>query len=105
MKKAYKCDFCDEVFSSEAEAENHEKQCGYNPQNKINAKVVFRLAMIYETIQKIIACALYEVAESELDFLYSEADRATETNFPYVIHRHKNKMLWALSEAHNRTGL
>lgn len=99
MKQVYKCDYCDEVFPSEAEAEKHEKQCGYNPKNKINDKLVFRLSMIYETIPKIIACSLCEVAEDELDWLYSEAERATETNCPFMINQHKGKMLWVLRAA------
>ena len=72
MKQVYKCDFCDNIFESEAEAEIHEKRCGHNPNNKINDKLVFRLSMIYESLPKIIACALYEVAKNELDFLYKE---------------------------------
>lgn len=99
MKQVYKCDYCDKVFSSEAEAEGHEKQCGYNPKNNINDKLVFRLSMIYETLSKIIACSLCEVAEDELDWLYSETDRATETNCPFTINQHKGKMLWVLREA------
>ena len=99
MKQVYKCDFCNEVFSSETEAEAHEKQCGYNPTNKLNDKLTFRLSMIYETLSKIIACALCEVAEDELDFLYSETNRASETNCPFTIYQHKGKMLWVLSEA------
>lgn len=99
MKQVYKCDFCNEVFLSETEAEAHEKQCGYNPDNKIKDKLVFRLSMIYETLSKIIACSLCEVAEDELDFLYSETNRASETNCPSTIYQHKGKMLWVLSEA------
>ena len=99
MKRVYKCDFCDEVFSSEAEAETHENQCGYNPKNKINDKFVFRLSMIYEALSNIIACALCEVAQDELNWLYSETDRATETNCPFMINRHKQKMLWVLKDA------
>lgn len=99
MKQVYKCDFCDKVFPSETEAEAHEKQCGYNPKNKINDKLVFRLSMIYETLSKIIACSLHEVAKDELDWLYSEAERATETNCPFTIKQHKNQMLYVLKVA------
>jgi len=99
MKKVYKCDFCEDFFSSEEEAEKHEKQCGYNPQNAIKSKLVFRLSMIYETMPRIFASALCEAAESELDFLYSEAKRATETNCAFTIYQHKNKILRDLKEA------
>ena len=76
MKRVYKCDFCDNIFESESEAEIHEKRCGHNPNNKINDKVVFRLSMIYDSLRKIIAGALYDVANDELDFLYTETEIA-----------------------------
>lgn len=99
MKQVYKCDFCDEVFSNKTEAEEHEKRCGYNPKNKINDKLVFRLSMIVESLSKILACALNEIAEDELDWLYCETDRATRTNCPFMIYKHKNIMLRVLREA------
>ena len=99
MKQVYKCDFCDEVFPNKTEAEEHEKRCGYNPENKINDKLVFRLSMIFESMLQILACALNEIAEDELDWLYCEVDRATQTNCPFTISRHKNKMLCVLREA------
>lgn len=99
MKQVYKCDFCDEVFESEAEAKAHEEKCGYNPDNVINDKLLFRLSMIYEDMQKIIACALYEVAKGELDYLYSELFRADDMNCPYTIKRNQSYMLWSVSTA------
>lgn len=99
MKQVYKCDFCNKTFETKADAEMHEERCGHNPNNKINNKLVFRLSMIYETLPRIIACALYEVANDELDFLYAETERADETNCPYTIKKNKNSMLYVLSSA------
>ena len=99
MKQVYKCDFCDNIFETKADAEIHEERCGRNPNNKINDKVVFRLSMIYESLQRIIACALYEVAEENLDFLYAETERADQNNCPYTIKQNQGRMLDALRVA------
>lgn len=58
MKQVYKCDFCDECFTNKTEAIAHEDKCGRNPKNKINDRTVFRLAMIFDSLPAIIACAL-----------------------------------------------
>lgn len=99
MKHCYICDFCGQVFNSEGEAAQHEEICGYNPKNKIKDATLFRLAMIYESLPSIIACALYDVAESKLRWLYEEANRASTTNCFYVIFDHKQKMLRAIQKA------
>lgn len=99
MKQVYKCDYCDQVFSSKAEAIDHEGKCGRNPKNRIDNKLVFRLSMIFESFPKIIACALSEVAADELDYLYQETERASDTNCPFMIKTHQGKMLSAISTA------
>ena len=99
MRYVYKCDFCKEVFDSKLLAEEHEEKCGYNPKNKIDNKIVFRLSMIHESLANIIACALYEVAKDELVSCYLEAERATTTNCPYTILGHKQIMLNELRSA------
>ena len=96
MKRVYQCDYCDECFANETEAIAHEDKCGRNPQNRINNKVVYRLAMIYESLPNIISCALYEVAKDELDYLYAETKRADDTNCPFQINKHKSLMLYVL---------
>lgn len=93
MKRGYKCDFCKEFFSNETQAKEHEEHCDRNPKNKINSKVLFRLAMVYGTLPKIIACAVYEVAESELDYLLAESERASNTNCFYLIKQHQHRLL------------
>ena len=99
MKQVYKCDFCDQVFTHSVEAKMHEEICGYNPKNKINDKLLFRLSMIYDSLDNIIACAMHEVAKDHLDFLYTETDRASSTNCVYTIYQHKRRMLNALRDA------
>lgn len=99
MKQVYKCDFCEETFSNEIEAKIHEEHCGYNPKNKIYNSLIFRLSMIYGTLPSIIACALYEVANGELDYLYSEAERAGTANCFYAIYESKGKLLLAINKA------
>lgn len=99
MKQVYKCDFCDEVFLNSVEAEIHEGNCGYNPKNKINDKLLFRLSMIYHSFDEIIACALYEVAKDHLGFLHAETERASSTNCVYTINKYKGRMLLALNAA------
>lgn len=99
MRQVYKCDFCEEFFSNEIQVKEHEEHCGRNPKNKINSKVLFRLSMIYETLPKIIACALHEVASPELDYLLAEVERASDTNCIYTIKQHQNRMLTNLSIA------
>ena len=99
MKQVYKCDFCEECFTNETKAIAHEDKCGYNPKNKIKDRTVFRLAMILESLPKIIACALYEVAEDELDHLYQETKRANRKNCHFMIYDHKDKMLRVIVDA------
>ena len=99
MKRVYKCDYCEKIFNNQSEAKKHESCCGYNPKNKINDKLIFRLSMIYEDLTNIIACAVYEIAKDELDFLYLETERAGSTNCPYMINKHKLKMLTVFREA------
>ena len=99
MKQVYQCDYCDECFSSEAEAMSHEYKCGRNPKNKITDRTVFRLSMIFESLSTIIACALYEVAADELDYLYLEVERANSRNCPYMIKEQQAKMLRVISAA------
>lgn len=99
MKQVYKCDFCDEVFSNETEAKTHEEHCGRNPKNKINNSLIFRLSMIYETLPRIIACALHEVASADLPYLYSEVARADDSNCCYTVKMHQMKMLRSLLDA------
>lgn len=99
MKRVYKCDFCNEVFSNETEARMHEERCGYNPQNRVNNSVLFRLSMIYESFPKIVACALHEVAGTELDYLYSEAKRASDTNCFFALKQNQGRILSVLAYA------
>lgn len=99
MKQVYQCDYCDEVFSSEAESISHEDKCGRNPKNKITDRTVFRLSMIFDSLPTIIACALHEVAADELDYLYKEVERANSCNCPFMIKQEQSKMLWALQAA------
>lgn len=101
MKQVYKCDFCEEIFTGEDAAIAHEEKCGHNPKNRIENKLVFRLSMIFESLPRIIACALNEVAADELDYLYQEAARATSTNCPYMIKEQQGKILNAISVARN----
>lgn len=61
-KQAYVCEHCREFFASMEAAEMHEKICAKNPANKVNDKVLFRLSMIYEELDDIVACAISEVA-------------------------------------------
>lgn len=99
MKQVYQCDYCDEVFSSEAEAMSHEDKCGRNPKNKITDRTVFRLSMIFGSLPTIIACALHEVAADELDYLYQEVERANSCNCPFMIKQEQSKMLRVLQAA------
>ena len=99
MKQVYKCDFCNEFFPNETEAKTHEEHCGHNPKNKVNNNLIFRLSMIYESLPRIIACALYEVASTELDYLYSETSRADDTNCFYAIKQNQVRILRALTDA------
>lgn len=93
MKQVYKCDYCDTCFANETEAIEHEDKCGSNPKNKIKDRTVFRLAMIFNSLPKIIACALHEVAADELDYLHQETERANSYNCFFAIEEQKGKML------------
>ena len=99
MKRVYQCDYCDECFVNETEAIAHEDKCGRNPKNKINDRMVFRLSMILHSLPEIIACALYEVAADELDYLYHETERANSCNCAFMIKEQKGKMLRVISAA------
>lgn len=99
MVQVYKCDFCDNFFQNETEAKTHEERCGHNPKNRINNSLIFRLSMIYESLPQIIACALHEVASTELEYLYSETERADDANCFYAIKQNKGRILYALSSA------
>lgn len=99
MRQVYKCDYCDECFARETEAIDHEDRCGRNPKNKISNKTVFRLSMIFDSLPTIIACALYQVAADELEYLYQEAKRASDNNCPFTIKEQQGKMLFAISRA------
>ena len=99
MKQVYKCDFCDACFTNETEAIAHEDKCGRNPKNKIKDKTVFRLAVIFDSLPKIIACALHEVAADELDYLYQETERADSYNCHFMINKQKGKMLQVIVDA------
>jgi len=99
MKQVYQCEHCGDCFSNETEAIAHEDKCGRNPKNEIKDRTVFRLSMIFHELPSIIACALYEVAADELDYLYQEVERADSYNCPFMIKEQKGKMLWAISAA------
>lgn len=99
MRQVYKCDFCEDLFENETQAKEHEEHCGRNPKNKIESVVLFRLAMIYESFSRITACALHEVAASELEYLWKETHRASDTNCFYAIKRHQHRMLNNLDDA------
>ena len=99
MTQVYKCDFCKETFPHETVARTHEEHCGRNPKNKINNSLIFRLSMIYESLPRIIACAVYEVANAELDYLYSETARANDTNCCYTIKQNQAKLMCAFADA------
>jgi len=103
VKQGYKCDFCENFFANEIDAERHENACGHNPKNKVNNELIFRLSMIYESLPEVVACALYEVAKDELDLLYAETERADENNCPYMIKQNQNRILWAIRSAQRAT--
>lgn len=99
MKRVYRCDYCGECFAGETGARNHEDKCGRNPKNKVDDRIVFRLAMIFHSFPKIIACALNAVAADELEHLYRETERADSHNCAFMIKEQQGKMLRAISEA------
>ena len=103
MKQVYICDYCDECFFNESEAIAHEDKCGRSPKNKIKDRTVFRLAMIFDSLPAIIACALHEVAEDELDYLHQETARANSYNCPFMINEQKDKMLRVIVDARDVT--
>lgn len=81
----------------------HEDKCGRNPKNEIKDRTVFRLDMIFDSLPEIIACALHDVAEDELDYLYQETERANSYNCPFMIKEQKGKMLRVIVDARDVT--
>lgn len=99
MKQCYKCDFCLYASCDEEAVRIHEESCGYNPKNKVKDPTLFRLSMIYNSLQDIIACALYNVAKERLCFLYDENERANSANCFFAIAQSKEKMRGAIYRA------
>lgn len=99
MIQGFKCEFCNAFFDTEDKASRHEQSCDYNPKNKITDVTLFRLGMIYEELNDIISCALYEVEKERLDFLANEVNRASDSNCCYVIKRHQGRILSAINNA------
>ena len=99
MKLVYKCDFCNECFSSEQVAKQHEEKCSCNPKNKIEDKTVFRLAMLLYEFTEILATAMTIHNEDKILFVLGEFERADDNNCPFMIHREKGRALYVLRTA------
>lgn len=99
MKQVYKCDFCNECFSSEQEAKQHEEKCTCNPKNKIEDETVFRLAMILYEFTDILATVMVKHNEEKIPFILSEFERAGENNCPFMVNQYKGRALYALNVA------
>jgi len=89
-KTVYRCDYCDKVFTNEAEAATHETICGCNPSNKITDYRVLRLSMLLYELDAICAVVMSEIeAQESLRFIKSEFRRATKENCPFMVYDYK----------------
>lgn len=92
MKKVYKCEYCDEISDNAENIIKHEKNCGNNPENKINDETVVKLARFFGHCEDCIEYVLLEDFADKLDYIESEFDRATKNNCPCAVYDQKTKM-------------
>lgn len=99
MEQVYKCEFCDEISKNKAEIEKHEKECGYNPKNKINDEIIKKLSRVKESVEDAIMYVILTDYNNKLDYFYDECDRATNKNCVASIYEQKDEIQYLISRA------
>ena len=101
MKKGYVCDYCGKFFDSADNANEHEKVCTKNPENKVNDNTLHRVSMIMSYFEKALSCALSDKETEYLEFLVSEIERTGKDNCFYLLYDYKHKIAAILRDAMN----
>lgn len=91
MKKGYKCEYCNSFFCDEEFAVKHENECNLNPKNKVENRLITKIAEIYEILPNIITSVLCEL-NIDTNLCINEIYRANEQNCYHAIYKHRNKI-------------